>query len=157
MTALDKKETSAREAVHKFQGVRDSADAQEPIGEPSQRIASKSSSQDDNDVPTPSSGDSLNSDSEAGVGGEKSVAGRKTMKGGETKDVVSSKKYPKESSKAVGKEKSQDEDETSGQATSVESEEDHEIETELNSILKKGPSQSSPLLLPPDERHRDLN
>ena len=77
------------------------------------------------------------------------------MKGGEVKDVVPNKKYPKESSNAAGNDKAQVEDETSGKA--AESEEDHEIETELNLILKKGPSKPLLLLSPPKECYCDLN
>ncbi len=70
----------------------------------------------------------------------KSVAGRKTMlKGGETKDLHSGKEAPM----AVEREK---EKYPAGKKTEkeekVESEEDHEVEMELNSILKKGPSTS---------------
>ena len=72
---------------------------------------------------------------------EKSVAGRKTMKGGEVKDVHSGKESPKELSKPASEKKAQDGGTTSDDTT-AESEEEHKIKTELNSILKKGPSMS---------------
>ena len=70
----------------------------------------------------------------------RSVAGRKTMlKGGETKDLHSGKEAPM----AVDREK---EKYPAGnkpeKEAKVESQEDHEVEMELNSILKKGPSKS---------------
>ena len=77
-----------------------------------------------------------------GKGGDnaKSVAGRKTiLKGGETKDLHSGK----DALMAVDREK---EKYPAGKKVEkpekVESEEDHEVEIELNSILKKGPSTS---------------
>ena len=69
------------------------------------------------------------------------------MKGGESKDVHSGKESPKESPKSVSKYKAQDEDETSDNAT-TETEEEHRVKTELNSILKKSPSMSPELLVP---------
>lgn len=70
----------------------------------------------------------------------KSVAGRKTMlKGGETKDLHSGKEAPiavdREKEKYPAGKKVEKEEK-------VESAEDHEVEMELNSILKKGPSTS---------------
>ena len=70
----------------------------------------------------------------------KSVAGRKTMlKGGETKDLHSGKEAPiaveREKEKYPAGKKIEKEQR-------VESQEDHEVEVELNSILKKGPSTS---------------
>ena len=69
----------------------------------------------------------------------RSVAGRKTMlKGGETKDLHSGKEAPmavdREQEKYPAGKKPEKE-------AKVESQEDHEIEMELNSILKKGPSK----------------
>ena len=78
-----------------------------------------------------------------GQGGDnaKSVAGRKTMlKGGETKDLHSGKEAPM----AVDKEKEKYPAGKKAEAPEkVESKEDHEVEMELNSILKKGPSTSN--------------
>lgn len=70
----------------------------------------------------------------------KSVAGRKTMlKGGETKDLHSGKEAPmaveREKEKYPAGKKVEKEEK-------AESKEDHEVEMELNSILKKGPSTS---------------
>jgi len=67
---------------------------------------------------------------------EKSVAGRKKMKGGEKYDMAT----VKEAAMVVDKEG------TSGKDISSEKKgetlEEHEIEVELNLILKKGPSKS---------------
>ncbi len=62
--------------------------------------------------------------------GEKSVAGRKKMKGGEKWDM------------AMGKEAATEEKNKEGKKDEAETKEDHEVEVELNSILKKGPSES---------------
>ena len=68
-------------------------------------------------------------DKEAGVSRpEKSVAGRKTMKGVESKDGKEAPLYPKG-------------DEAEGTQVTKETEEDHKVEAELNSILKKGSSK----------------
>ena len=70
----------------------------------------------------------------------KSVAGRKRiLKGGETKDLHSGKEAPmaieREKAKYPAGKKSEKEEKEG-------SREDHELEMELNSILKKGPSTS---------------
>ena len=69
----------------------------------------------------------------------RSVAGRKTMlKGGETKDLRSGKEAPM----AVDREKEKyPAGKKPEKEAKVESQEDHEVEMELNSILKKGPSK----------------
>ena len=87
------------------------------------------------DVPIPSEIGSTDRGAAATVdAGERSVAGRKTLKGGETKDVHSGKEAPKypdtSKEKEVGDEKKE----------KAETEEDHAVETELNTILKKSPS-----------------
>lgn len=68
--------------------------------------------------------------------GEKSVAGRKKMKGGEKYDMATGK----QAAMVVDKEG------TSGKdippEKKEETQEEHEIEVELNLILKKGPSKS---------------
>ena len=71
----------------------------------------------------------------------KSVAGRKTMlRGGETKDLHSGKEAPI----AVDREKEKyPAGKKEDKVEKVESIEDHEVEIELNSILKKGPSKST--------------
>lgn len=64
--------------------------------------------------------------------GEKSVAGRKKMKGGEKWDMATGKEAAMVVDKqGVGKE-----------PVKVETQEEHDVEVELNSILKKGPSKS---------------
>ena len=69
----------------------------------------------------------------------RSVAGRKTMlKGGETKDLHSGKEAPM----AVDREKEKyPAGKRPEKEAKAESQEDHEVEMELNSILKKGPSK----------------
>ncbi len=62
---------------------------------------------------------------------EKSVAGRKKMKGGEKWDM------------ATGKEAATEEKNKDGKKDEAETKEDHDVEVELNSILKKGPSESA--------------
>lgn len=70
-------------------------------------------------------------------GEEKSVAGRKKMlKGGERWDMATGK----EAAMVVDK-IGDDKDSTGGRA---ETKEEHEVEVELNSILKKGPSKYIP-------------
>lgn len=64
--------------------------------------------------------------------GEKSVAGRKKMKGGEKWDMATGK----EAAMVVDKER------VGKEPDKVETQEEHNIEVELNSILKKGPSKS---------------
>ncbi|KAL8743499.1 MAG: hypothetical protein Q9190_004151 [Brigantiaea leucoxantha] len=64
--------------------------------------------------------------------GDKSVAGRRKMKGGEKWDVATGKEAP------IAKEGSD-----SGKEDKEETPEEHEVEIELNAILKKGPSRSS--------------
>lgn len=66
------------------------------------------------------------------VDSQKSVAGRKIMKGGETKDLHSGKEAPLYPKGDAANEASAEE--------KAKTEEDHEVETELNTILKKGPS-----------------
>jgi len=61
---------------------------------------------------------------------EKSVAGRKTMKGGEIKDLHSGNQSPMERSGEAQNDEKKEE----------KSKEDQEVDLELNSILKKGPS-----------------
>ncbi len=86
-------------------------------------------------VPIPSEIGSTDRGAAATIdGGERSVAGRKTLKGGETKDVHSGKEAPRYPDTSKDKE---DGDEKKEKA---ETEEDHAIEAELNTILKKSPS-----------------
>lgn len=67
---------------------------------------------------------------------EKSVAGRKKMKGGEKYDMATGK----EAAMVVDKEGTSGKDISSEKKE--ETHEEHEIEVELNLILKKGPSKS---------------
>ncbi|KAL8642901.1 MAG: hypothetical protein Q9226_008452 [Calogaya cf. arnoldii] len=67
----------------------------------------------------------------------KGVAGRKTYKGGENWDVASGKQAPI-GAKKKGVEDSEAEQEKTTEGK-PETEEEHEIEVELNAILKKGP------------------
>lgn len=67
---------------------------------------------------------------------EKSVAGRKKMKGGEKYDMATGK----EAAMVVDKEGTSGKDISSEKKE--ETQEEHEIEVELNLILKKGPSKS---------------
>ena len=126
-----------------MQEVKDAAKAQEPIGAktPQKPIAANADDEKPLKVstsahPEETPGDEITTDK--GEEGEKSVAGRKTMKGGETKDVHSGKEAPM----GVGKNKDKATDEKKSAETEdkVQSKEDHEVEMELNSILKKGPS-----------------
>lgn len=67
---------------------------------------------------------------------QKSIAGRKKMKGGEKWDMATGKESAMvEHHAASAKE---------GKTKAVETEEEHQVEVELNSILKKGPSKSTP-------------
>ena len=65
---------------------------------------------------------------DASSSGQKSVAGRKKMKGGEKWDMNTGKEAAMEKDKE-------------GKKDEPETKEDHEVEIELNSILKKGPSE----------------
>ena len=65
--------------------------------------------------------------------GGKSVAGRKKFSGGEKWDVATGKEAPV-------KDKVRDSEDEKGEK-GAETEEEHEIEAELNGILKKGPSK----------------
>ena len=62
------------------------------------------------------------------------MAGRKTLKGGETKDVHTGKEAPKYPDTSKDKEDGDEKEEN------TVTEEDHAIVTELNTILKKSPS-----------------
>lgn len=60
------------------------------------------------------------------------MAGRKKLKGGEKWDMATGKEAPK--AKDSSEDKEDGKEETS---------EEHEVEVELNAILKKGPSEST--------------
>ena len=130
--------------TQKLQDIKDAARAQEPVARPMFRKPIVASTEDRQSIEgkTPTSTEEPNSNSPQFWKGDddtKSVAGRKTMlKSGETKELHQGKealkglerekeKYP------VGKKVEQEKE--------TESKEDHEVEMELNSILKKGPSK----------------
>lgn len=143
VAALDKKQTSDQEVAQKLQDIKDAAKAQEPVvpTTPQKPIAASNEDGKPIEVKTPAYAEEQNSDNPAGGKADddaKSVAGRKTMlKGGETKDLHSGKEAPmavdREKEKYPAGKKVEKEEK-------VESKEDHEVEMELNSILKKGPS-----------------
>ena len=147
VTALDRKQASDKEVAQKLQDIKDAARAQEAVIPVAPQRPVSASTEDRK----PIEGKDLMSAEEQDRkllqmprvdDDAKSVAGRKTMlKGGETKDLQSGKEAPM----AVEREK---EKYPAGKKIEkeqrVESQEDHEVEMELNSILKKGPSTSKP-------------
>ena len=145
VAALEKKRASDQEVAQKLQDIKDAVRAQEPVVPtvPQKSIAASTENG------KPIEGKVLTSAEEQdstllrmgkGADDAKSVAGRKTMlKSGETKDLHSGREAPmgereKEKYPAGKKKLAQEE--------KAESQEDHEVELELNSILKKGPSTS---------------
>ncbi|KAK3168814.1 hypothetical protein OEA41_005262 [Lepraria neglecta] len=140
VAALDRKDASDQELAQKLQAVKDAAKTQNPdaVAAPQKPIAVEPEDKKATDADVPLASEVGGSDKGTGSTteeGRKSVAGRKTIKGGESKDVHSGKeapKYPDPSKEKEGEEKEE------GKKT----EEEHEIETELNAILKKGPSVS---------------
>ncbi|KAL2051739.1 hypothetical protein ABVK25_007895 [Lepraria finkii] len=137
VAALDRKDASDQEVAQKLQAVKDTAKAQNPdsVAAPQKPISVEPEDKKATDVDVPLASEADGSDKGTGstMGeGTKSVAGRKTRKGGESKDMHSGKeapRYPDPSKEKEGEEKEE----------KKETEEEHEIETELNSILKKGP------------------
>lgn len=140
MAALDRKDASDQELAQKLQGIKDAAKAQKPdsVASPQKPIAVSVEDNKSTDANVPLASDvggRAEGTGSRGSEGGKSVAGRKTLKGGESKDVHSGKeapKYPDPSKEKEGEEKEE----------KKQTEEEHEIETELNTILKKGPSMS---------------
>ena len=65
---------------------------------------------------------------------EKSVAGRKKMKGGNSKDMRSGSQSPMDEGKKKGEHKTEKKEKP-------KSKEQRELEAEMNSILKRGPSE----------------
>ena len=134
VAALDKKDTSDKDVAQKLKAVKDAAKAQDPDGRasPQKPIVAVADNTNSVDVPLPSEiGGTSNGAAAATGDGGRSVAGRKTIKGGEAKDVHSGKEAPKYPDTSKDKE---------DEGKKVETEEDHQIEIELNSILKKSPS-----------------
>lgn len=91
---------------------------------------------DEDGPPRPKSTSKSKTKADDGSTGEKSVAGRKKMKGGEKYDMATGK----EAAMVVDKEGTSGKDISSEKKE--ETPEEHEIEVELNLILKKGPSKS---------------
>ena len=133
--------------AQKLQNIKDAARAQEPVVPtiPQKSKSIVASVEDGKPIDREAltfSKEYHGENSKIGKGDDdaKSVAGRKTMlKGGETKDLHSGKEAPmaieREKEKyPAGKKVEKEEKE--------ESREDHELEMELNTILKKGPSTS---------------
>ena len=142
MAALDKKEASDKQVAKKLQDVKDTAKSQEPIVAPAHQkpMGGDADLKAANPPKYPKVDASTDDSKDVGTtDGTKSVAGRKTMKGGETKDLHSGKEAPMKADENKAKDGG---DAEGGNEGKVESEEDHEIETELNSILKRGPSKS---------------
>ncbi len=112
--------------------MKDAAKEQEPIGmmkTPQKPIAGGADEPASIAAPIPSA---MAASEKAVVDSEKSVAGRKTTKGGEMKDLHSGKEVPMYPKGDAANETTVEE--------KAETEEEHKIETELNTILKKGPS-----------------
>ena len=78
------------------------------------------------EVPVPTKGLDVDKDGK----GSKGAGGRQPMKGGEKWDMATGKEAPAKDAK--GKK---------GKEEKKESKEEHEVEVELNVILKKGPSK----------------
>ena len=143
LAALEKKQASDQEVAQKLQDIRDAVRAQEPVIPtiPQNPIISNTEDRKpiDGKVLTPTEERNGNNP-RTGTEDEdaRSIAGRKTMlKGGESKDLHSGKEAPVALQRdkeryPVGKKIEKEE--------KTESKEDHEVEVELNSILKKGPS-----------------
>ncbi len=134
--ALDKQKASDRETAQQLQEAKDAANMHEPVGfQPPQKPIGVDTPKvaPNHDRPEVATSSDLN--------GKKSVAGRKTMKGTDFQGLHMGKLAPKETQVAADN-KAQDEDEIAGKEEIVKSKEDQEIEIELNTILKKGPSES---------------
>lgn len=91
---------------------------------------------DDDDIPSSKTASISKTKVNDSNTSEKSVAGRKKMKGGEKYDMATGK----EAAMVVDKEGTSGKDISSEKKE--ETPEEHEIEVELNLILKKGPSKS---------------
>ena len=145
VAALDKKQVSDQEVAQKLQDIKDAAKAQEAAVPTTPRKATDVSTGDGEPIeikgPTYAEEQDIENPIMGKIDGDaRSVAGRKTMlKGGETKDLHSGKEAPM----AVDREKEKyPAGKKPEKETKMESQEDHEVEMELNSILKKGPSKS---------------
>lgn len=141
VAALEKKQASDQEVAQKLQDIKDAARMQEPVAPNTPRKADAADAKDE--IPIDSKFLTLEhqgtGSSQTGKTDDdaKSVAGRKKMlKGGETKDLHSGKEAPMA---AEGEKEKYPAGKKIEKEEKVESEEDHEVEMELNSILKKGP------------------
>lgn len=145
VAALEKKQASDREVAQKLQDIKEAARAQGAVLPTTPQKPIAVSIEDERPIEgkistTTNEQDSAFLQMEKGDDDARSVAGRKTMlKGGEIKDLHSGKEAPI----AIEREK---EKYPAGKKVEIqekaESKEDHEVEMELNSILKKGPSMS---------------
>ena len=141
--------------AQKLQDIKDAAKAQEPVipTSPQKPIAASTDNREPIDMKVSAHAEGPDSNSLSGRKGDdnaKSIAGRKTMlKGGETKDLHSGKEAPmvvdREKEKYPAGKKMEKEEK-------VESKEEHEVEMELNSILKKGPSTSKSMLCTEEDK-----
>jgi len=121
----------------KLQAMKYAAKAQEPVGmkAPQTPIAGDANEQAAVGAPLPSAmAASEKAVADKVVDSERSVAGRKTIKGGETKDLHSVKEAPMYPKGDAANETTPEE--------KAEMEEEHKIEAELNTTLRKGPSTS---------------
>lgn len=157
VAALDKKEASDAEISRKLQEVKNAAKNEGPvIAPPLQKPLADSQAKPRADVDAPYKSKAVDEPSESGAsstelvktavidkgtGNERSVAGRKTMKGGELKDVHSGKEAPMkmEKQRNIGEIKT-------AEMKVEKSPEELEVDSELNSILKKGPSTFNPVI-----------
>ena len=167
LAALDKKEQSDAEVVRKLHEVKDDALAhkpQPPIGggagqKPLVDDSDRDKSHVEIEVPQKLPTDKVsqmkapsdNRPPEDRLDSEKSVAGRKTMQKGDTKKPQAEK----DPSPGISKEKAVETDgeKKESKEDTQETEEAHEVEQEINSILKRSPSTSShslsvPVLMP---------
>ena len=160
VAALDKKEKSDTEVARKLHEVEDDAKAhrpqtpiggssgQKPLADEPNRDKSHIEIEVPQNLPTDKAAQmkapSDNRPSEDGPGGEKSVAGRKTMQKGDARKT----QVEQESSSGVNKQKTTETGtgKAEVQPETRESEEAHEVEQEINSILKRSPSTSSSII-----------
>lgn len=134
MDKLDKQEAEASSTrMDKLKEVERASKKSHPIA--SNRPSSPLIPNDD-DIPSSKTASISKTKVDDSNTSEKSVAGRKKMKGGEKYDMATGK----EAAMVVDKEGTSGKDISSEKKE--ETPEEHEIEVELNLILKKGPSKS---------------
>lgn len=155
VAALDKKEASDAETSRKLQEIKDAATNKGQVTAPSlQKPLADSVAPAESHVSVEVPYKSIATDEASGSSNmekkvvmkpvaemetekERSVAGRKTMRGGELKDVHSGKEAP------VSVEKQRVGDVKIDEKKEEKSTEEQEVDLEINSILKKGPSKSN--------------